>query len=170
MRTKLKKFQKKLIKINPLYSALLACVLGLALKSGITLGIAIGATAYFSWRLMVSDLKERKIHNLDLLGLLVSGCAMEILGANLDVALIRAVVAFLVGWLVFQLFEGDIGGGDVRLVTVLALFLSTTQLFVTVSVASLSGIVIASAFALRRVPFGSLLIIFSWIVYGVIRF
>lgn len=95
---------------------------------------------------------------------------MALAGAHFDVSIIRGIVFFFIGWGMFQLFEGDIGGGDVRLVTVLAIFLNTVQILSAISLAAAAGMLIGSNLKMKRVPFGALLIASAWLTFGIVRF
>jgi Flp pilus assembly protein protease CpaA len=126
--------------------------------------------AFFSWRIFVGDIKTRKVDNWDIAGLLAGGGLMCLAGASFEVSIIRPIIVFLIGWGIFQLFEGDIGGGDVRLATVVAVFLNMVQLLSAISLAAAAGMIIGSRLKMKTVPFGSLLIVASWLSFWIVRF
>ena len=95
---------------------------------------------------------------------------MCLANASFEVSIIRPIIVFLIGWGMFQLFEGDIGGGDVRLATVVAVFLNTVQLLSAISLAAAVGMLIGSKLKMKTVPFGSLLIVASWLSFWIVRF
>lgn len=169
-KSKVKKFRKKLLAVKPYYIAGLALVLALILKAGIFLSPAIAVSAYFSWEIFRDDIAEYRVSHFNLIGLLAGGVGMAVAGANFDVSVFRGIIFFFIGWGMFQLFEGDIGGGDVRLVTVLAVFLNTVQILSAISLAAATGMLIGSNLKLKRVPFGALLITSAWLTFGIVRF
>jgi Flp pilus assembly protein protease CpaA len=116
------------------------------------------------------DLADYKIGDLNLILLIVGGGLLKYLGSGVGFYPIQALVAFLIGWGMFQAFEGDIGGGDVRLLTVAALFLNLIQLLAGISLAAAAGLLIGQRLRLRKVPFGALLIVALWLSFGVVRF
>lgn len=167
---KAKKFKNKLLSVKPYYLAGVALVLSLLFKGGIFLSPAVAVGAYFSWEIFRDDLENYRVSHVNLAGLLVGGAGMALAGANFDVSIIRGIIFFFIGWGMFQLFEGDIGGGDVRLVTILAIFLNTVQILSAISVAAALGMLIGSNLKLKRVPFGALLIVSSWLTFWIVRF
>ena len=168
-KSKIKKFVNKLVGINALYPMGLALVISFVVSRNFLIAPFVGLAAYCSWRIFVGDIKLRKISNLDLFGLLLSGLAIYLLISPFDVSILRSVIVFLIGWGMFQLFEGDIGGGDVRLLTVAALFLNVVQLLAAISLASAVGMLVAWQFKIKRVPFGSLLIVAFWLSFWIVR-
>lgn len=169
-KSKAKKIRKRLVATKPYYAAILALALAFLFKAGVFLSPAIAVSAYFSWEIFTDDLTEYKVSHFNLIGLLVGGIAMAFAGANFDVSILRGIIFFFIGWGMFQLFEGDIGGGDVRLVTVLAIFLNTVQILSAISLAAAAGMIIGSNLKLKRVPFGALLIASAWLTFWIVRF
>ncbi|HRV76344.1 MAG: hypothetical protein H6799_01200 [Candidatus Nomurabacteria bacterium] len=169
-KSKAKKFKKKLLSIESYYLAGIALAVSLLFKGGLFLSPAVAISAYFSWEIFRDDIKEYKVSHFSLTGLLVGGIGMAVAGAHFDVSILRGVIFFFIGWGMFQLFEGDIGGGDVRLLTVVALFLNVVQLLAAISLASAVGMLVAWQFKIKRVPFGSLLIVAFWLSFWIVRF
>lgn len=167
---KAKRFKKKLLSLKAYWVAGVALLVALFFKAGLLLSPAIATCAYFSWEIFRDDLKEYKVSHFNLLGLLLGGILIVISGGNFDVSILRGVIFFFIGWGMFQLFEGDIGGGDVRLVTVLAIFLNTVQILSAISLAAALGMLIGSNLKLKRVAFGALLIASAWLTFGIVRF
>lgn len=170
MNKKIKKLLKKLVQVNPYYVGVLAVLVSLIMGGGFILSPAVGVSAFFSWRIFVGDIKKRKVDNWDVLGLLLGGGLMYLGDASFELSIIRPVIVFLIGWGMFQLFEGDIGGGDVRLATVIAVFLNTVQLLSAISLAAAAGMLIGARLKMKTVPFGSLLIVASWLSFWIVRF
>ncbi|MDQ5913477.1 MAG: hypothetical protein QG623_95 [Patescibacteria group bacterium] len=169
-KTKLKKIVNQLTSISAIYVALFAVVASYAVGRDFLVSPFVGLGAYYSWRIFVGDIKFRKISNFDIAGLLVSGIAIYLLIAPFEISIVRAVIVFLIGWGMFQLFEGDIGGGDVRLLTVAAVFLNVVQLLAAVSLASAIGMALGYKLKIKRIPFGSLLIVSFWLSFWIVRF
>lgn len=169
-KNKIKNFVNKSVKINALYPLILSALVSFAIGRDFLVSPFVGVAAYFSWKIFVGDIKLRKIGNLDLFGLLASGLIIYLIISPFEFSIIRAVVVFLIGWGMFQLFEGDIGGGDVRLLTVAGLFLNVVQLLAAVSLASAVGMIVAARYKIKRVPFGSLLIVAFWLSFWIVRF
>lgn len=169
-KSKVKKLRARLIDLKAYYIAAIALGLSLLFKANFYLAPAITSTAYFSWEIFVDDLKSYKVSHFNLIGLLVSGVLMGLAGGHFDSSILRGVIFFFIGWGMFQLFEGDIGGGDVRLVTVLAIFLNTVQILSAISLAAAVGMLIGSNLKLKRVPFGALLIVSAWLTFWIVRF
>ena len=169
-KSKAKKFKKKLLSIESYYLAGIALAVSLLFKGGLFLSPAVAISAYFSWEIFRDDIKEYKVSHFSLTGLLVGGIGMAVAGAHFDVSILRGVIFFFIGWGMFQLFEGDIGGGDVRLVTVLAVFLNTVQILSAISLAAALGMLIGSNLKLKRVAFGALIIASAWLTFGIVRF
>jgi Flp pilus assembly protein protease CpaA len=163
-------FRKRIIGLNPLYVSAVSLPLSLIFGADIFLALAISFTGYFSWSIFQVDIEEYKIGHFNLAGLLLGCVAMTFAGADFNVSILRAIIFFLIGWGMFQLFEGDIGGGDVRLVTVAALFLNVIQLLSAISLAAATGMLIASRLKMKRVPFGALLIVSFWLSFWIVRF
>ncbi len=170
MRSRLRNLKKWLLKLNSVAVGVLAAGLSLVFGAPLALMGGVFGAAFFSWRILKDDLAKLKVENLNLLGLVVAILAMWVLNANFEVSLLRACITFLIGWGIFQLFEGDIGGGDVRLASIGALFLNTVQLLAAVSVASFAGLIIAYFWKVKKVPFGSLLIVSLWLSFWIVRF
>lgn len=169
-KAKARKFKNRLTGIKSYYVAVFALAVSFLLKGGVFLSPAIAVSAYFSWEIFLDDLTEYKVSHFNLIGLLIGGVAMAFAGAHFDISILRGIIFFFIGWGMFQLFEGDIGGGDVRLVTVLAIFLNTVQILSAISLAAAVGMLIGSNLKLKRVPFGALLIASAWITFGIVRF
>lgn len=169
-KSKAKKIKKRLVNIKPYYVAGVALAVAALLKAGVFLSPAIAVTAYFSWEIFRDDLENYKVSHFNLAGLFVGYVAMAIAGAHFDISILRGIIFFFIGWGMFQLFEGDIGGGDVRLVTVLAIFMNTVQILSAISLAAAAGMLIGSNLKLKRVPFGALLIASTWLTFWIVRF
>lgn len=170
MKSKISNLKSSFLKLNSGLVASVATLLSLALGAPLIILGGVFAAAFFSVRIFKEDLAKLKISDLNLLGLVVSVILMWALGAKFELSLLRACITFLIGWGIFQLFEGDVGGGDVRLASVGALFLNTIQLLAAVSVASFGGLVIGYFWKVKKIPFGSLLIIAFWLSFWIVRF
>jgi Flp pilus assembly protein protease CpaA len=169
-RKKAKILRKRILGLNPLYLSGASLALGLIFGADVFLALTVAFSAYFSWSILQVDIDEYKIGHFNLVGLLLGCAAITVAGADFNVSIIRAIVFFLIGWGMFQLFEGDIGGGDVRLVTVAAIFLNVIQLLAAISLASAVGMLVASRLKMKRVPFGALLIVSFWLSFWIVRF
>lgn len=165
-----KKLKDRLLGVKAYYVAAVALVLALLFGASFYLSPAIAFSAYFSWSIFIEDIESYTVSHLNLLGLLGGGVLMAIAGLDFDFFVLRPILFFLIGWGMFQLFEGDIGGGDVRLVTVLAIFLNTVQILSAISLAAAAGMLIGSNLKMKRVPFGALLIATSWLAFWIVRF
>lgn len=164
------KIKGRLLGINVYLVAGLALALSLLLGASIYLAPAIAFSAFFSWSILIEDIENYKVSHFNLLGLLGGGALMAIAGTDFDLSIWRPVLFFLIGWGMFQLFEGDIGGGDVRLVTVLAIFLNIVQILSAISLAAALGMLIGSNLKMKRVPFAALLVATSWLTFWIVRF
>ncbi len=169
-KTKAKKIKKKLLNIKPYYIAGMAMVISALMGAGMLRSPAIALVAYFSWEIFKDDLENYRVLHLNLVGLLAGFVAMAFAGIHFDISIFRSIIFFFIGWGMFQLFEGDIGGGDVRLVTVLAIFMNTVQILSAISLAAAVGMLIGSNLKLKRVPFGALLIVSAWLTFWIVRF
>lgn len=165
-----KKLKERLMGVKAYYVAGFAFAMSLLFGASLYLGPAVAFCAYFSWAIFLEDIESYTVGHFNLLGLLGGGVLMALAGMHFDISVLRALIFFLIGWGMFQLFEGDIGGGDVRLVTVLALFLNTVQILSAISLAAAAGMLIGSNLKMKRVPFGALLIATSWLVRWIVRF
>jgi len=169
-KSKARKLKKRLINLKSYYVAGLALAVSALLGVGIFRSPAIALTAYFSWEIFKDDLENYKVSHFNLSGLLVGFIAMAVAGVHFDISILRGIIFFFIGWGMFQLFEGDIGGGDVRLVTVLAIFMNTVQILSAISLAAAVGMLIGSNLKLKRVPFGAILIVSTWLTFWIVRF
>lgn len=146
----------------------------LALISSVILGLDVGAAlalaalVFFSIRIFQEDLKNYRVRYLDLLGVFIPTLILHNFGISLEVNVLQAIIFFTIGWILFQVFDGKIGGGDVRLLATGALFLSYFQILSAVSLAAIVGILIGDKFKNHKVPFASLLIAAYWISYFVV--
>lgn len=173
MKSSVKNFKKlkgNLLKVNSGVIAVTGAGLGLVFGAPLILVPGIMGAGFFSWRIFKDDLARLKVVYLNLIGLLVFVLTMWVVDANFAISIPRALITFLIGWVVFQLFEGDVGGGDVRLATVVAVFLNTVQLLSAISLASFVGLLLASFFKLKKIPFGALLIVATWLSFWIVRF
>lgn len=169
-KSKAKKFKSRLINIKAYYVAGVALAVAALMGAGILRSPAIALTAYFSWEIFRDDLENYRVSHFNLAGLFAGFVAMALTGMHFDVSILRAIIFFFIGWGMFQLFEGDIGGGDVRLVTVLAIFMNTVQILSAISLAAAAGMIIGSNLKLKRVSFGALLITSAWLTFWIVRF
>lgn len=167
---KLAKVKSKILKVRAYQVALLTLGVSLLFGAKPVLAPAIALASYFSWEIVVEDIKTLKVNNLKLFLLFLSGVAMSLAGANLSESWLRPIVFFLIGWGMFQLFEGDIGGGDVRLVTVFAVFLDSIKMLAAISLAATLGWIIGYKLKMQRVPFGALLVVCFWLAFGIVRY
>lgn len=165
-----RKLKERLLEIRAYYVAGFALALSLLVGANFYLAPAIAFSAFFSWSIFVEDIEKYTVGHFNLLGLLAGGALMAIAGLHFDLSIIRPLIFFLIGWGIFQLFEGDIGGGDVRLVTVLAIFLNTVQILSAISLAAAIGMLVGSNLKMKRVPFAAILIATSWLAMWIVRF
>jgi len=174
----LEKNKNRIINLNAVYvgifGALASC--GVILANG-NLDVlnfrvvpVVGLVAFASWRILQEDLEDYKISNLNLMLLIAGGGVLKYLNSGVGLYPWQALVIFLIGWGLFKAFEGEIGGGDVRLATVAGLFLNLVQLLAGISLAASVGILIGVKFKIKRIPFGALLIIALWLSFGIVRF
>jgi len=79
----------------------------------------IGATAYAAY----TDLKRREIDNWVVLAISLYGIIYRIFTGGILDAVIAAAVIFIILYAVYVISKGKFGGGDVKLLSALSLFL-----------------------------------------------
>lgn len=144
----------------------------------------LGCFVYFSVRLSLSDIRQHRLPNRQVLAWVLSSVpfllAFGLLTGNYQAWLFALLGALLLGgaYLLLSLLgRGAMGMGDVKLATVLglnlgyfslaALALATVLAFVSASLVVLAGVLLGRLTLRSRVPFGPFMILGAVLALGV---